>query len=94
MKSQSNEKVNANRGSGISGTLNYVRHHWQLYAIFLLPAMLLTIIFRYIPMGGILIAFTEYNPIRGILESEWVGFSHFRRFLSSPDFMTYLLNTL
>lgn len=45
-------------------------------------------------MGGILIALTEYNPIRGILGSEWVGFEHFTRFLSSPDFMEYLMNTL
>jgi putative aldouronate transport system permease protein len=45
-------------------------------------------------MGGIAIAFTEYNPIRGILGSEWVGFAHFQRFLSSPDFLRYLANTL
>ena len=75
-------------------TLVYIRQHWQLYVIFMLPAFLLTIIFRYIPMGGIAIAFTEYNPIRGILGSEWVGFEHFHRFLSSPDFMRYLVNTL
>ena len=70
-------------------TLVYIRQHWQLYVIFMLPAFLLTIIFRYIPMGGIAIAFTEYNPIRGIFGSEWVGFEHFHRFLSSPDFMRY-----
>ena len=75
-------------------TLVYMRQHWQLYLIFMLPALVLTIVFRYIPMGGVLIAFTEYNPIRGILGSEWVGFSHFSRFLSSPDFMQYLMNTL
>ena len=75
-------------------TLVYMRQHWQLYLIFMLPAFVLTIVFRYLPMGGILIAFTEYNPIRGILGSEWVGFDHFTRFLSSPDFMQYLLNTL
>ncbi|MCR5810795.1 MAG: sugar ABC transporter permease, partial [Lachnospiraceae bacterium] len=75
-------------------TLVYFRQHWQLYVIFMLPAFLLTIIFRYIPMGGIAIAFTEYNPIRGIFGSEWVGFEHFQRFLSSPDFMRYLVNTL
>ena len=75
-------------------TLVYMRQHWQLYLIFMLPALVLTIVFRYIPMGGVLIAFTEYNPIRGILGSEWVGFDHFTRFLSSPDFMQYLLNTL
>lgn len=75
-------------------TLVYMRQHWQLYLIFMLPAVVLTIVFRYLPMGGILIAFTEYNPIRGILGSEWVGFDHFTRFLSSPDFMQYLSNTL
>lgn len=75
-------------------TLVYMRQHWQLYLIFMLPALVLTIVFRYIPMGGVLIAFTEYNPIRGILGSEWGGFSHFSRFLSSPDFMQYLMNTL
>ncbi|MBR0063127.1 MAG: sugar ABC transporter permease [Oscillospiraceae bacterium] len=87
-----------NASGGKSSALHnfgvYVRQHWQLYVIFMLPAFALTIIFRYIPMGGILMAFTEYNPIRGILGSEWVGFDHFQRFLSSPDFMTYLMNTL
>ena len=41
-----------------------------------------------------MIAFQKYNPIKGILGSEWVGFKYFERFLSSPDFMTYLINTL
>ena len=80
--------------SKLHNTMVYIRQHWQLYVIFMLPAFLLTIIFRYIPMGGIAIAFTEYNPIRGIFGSEWVGFDHFHRFLSSPDFMRYLVNTL
>jgi putative aldouronate transport system permease protein len=81
-------------GSKWHNTLVYLRQHWQLYLIFMLPAFLLTIIFRYVPMGGIMIAFTEYNPIRGVFASEWVGFEHFQRFLSSPDFMRYLMNTL
>ena len=82
------------KGNRFHNTLVYVRQHWQLYVLFMLPAFLLTIIFRYIPMGGIAIAFTEYNPIRGILGSEWIGFENFQRFLSSPDFMRYLGNTL
>ena len=85
-------------GSGgkakMHNVLVYLRQHWQLYAIFMLPAFLLTVIFRYIPMGGIAIAFTEYNPIRGILGSELIGFDNFKRFLSSPDFLRYLANTL
>ena len=95
MKKASVPAVAGNGGSSkMHNTKVYIRQHWQLYLIFMLPAFLLTIIFRYIPMGGIMIAFTEYNPIRGILGSEWVGFEHFQRFLSSPDFMKYLVNTL
>ena len=75
-------------------TMVYMRQHWQLYLLFLLPALLLTLIFKYIPMGGVLIAFMDYNPFRGLLGSEWVGFAHFRRFLTSPDFLKYLANTL
>lgn len=62
--------------------------------VFLMPALLLTIIFKYIPMGGVLIAFEDYNVIKGVFGSQWVGLDYFRRFLSSPDFMKYLLNTL
>ena len=82
------------RSRKLHNTLVYMRQHWQLYLIFMLPAFLLTIIFRYVPMSGILIAFTEYNPFKGVWGSEWVGWAHFERFLSSPDFMEYLLNTL
>ena len=81
-------------GKGLHNSLVYVRQHWQLYVFFMLPALALTIIFRYIPMGGILIAFEDYNAIKGFLGSPFVGFKHFQRFLSSPDFMTYLVNTL
>ena len=65
-----------------------------MYLFFTLPPLLLLIIFKYIPIGGILIAFEDYNPIAGILGSDWVGFKHFQRFLSSPDFMNLLINTL
>ena len=78
----------------LHNTLRYMRQHWQLYVVFLLPALLLTIIFRYLPMGGVLIAFQKYNPFRGIMGSQWVGFEHFARFLSSPNFQKYLVNTL
>ena len=86
--------VGKGKSTKAHNTLVYIRQHWQLYVLFMLPAFALTIIFRYIPMGGIAIAFTEYNPIRGILGSEWIGFENFQRFLSSPDFIRYLVNTL
>ena len=45
-------------------------------------------------MGGVLIAFEDYNVIDGVFGSKWVGLEYFRRFLASPDFMNYLVNTL
>ena len=81
-------------GEKLHNTVVYVTHHWQLYLLFLLPALILTLGFKYGPMGGVLIAFQKYNPFKGITGSEWVGFKHFERFLSSPDFLTYLANTL
>ena len=74
--------------------LFYVRKNWQLYVFFLMPALVFTIIFKYLPMGGILMAFEDYNVRLGLLGSEWVGLDYFKRFLSSPYFMSYLLNTL
>ena len=95
MGKASGNKAGENSGAAKkNSTWLYVRQHWQLYVLFMAPAFLLTLIFKYFPMGGILIAFQDYNPIRGILGSEWVGLEHFARFLSSPDFMNYLMNTL
>ena len=74
--------------------VSYVKRNWQLYVFFLMPALVLTIIFKYLPMGGLLIAFEDYNVIKGVFGSPWVGLEYFKRFLSSPDFMSYLLNTL
>ncbi|WP_291732295.1 ABC transporter permease subunit [Clostridium sp.] len=71
-----------------------MKKNYQLYLFFMLPPLLLLIIFKYIPIGGILMAFEDYSPIQGLLGSEWVGFKHFSRFISSPDFMNLLMNTL
>ena len=86
-----NAKAKDNR---LHNTLIYIKQHWQLYVFFLGPALILTIIFKYLPMGGILIAVQKYNPFKGILGSEWVGLKYFKQFLSSPDFLQYLANTL
>lgn len=74
--------------------LLYIKRNWHLYVIFLMPALVITVIFKYLPMGGLLMAFEDYNVRLGLLGSEWVGLDYFKRFLSSPDFMAYLLNTL
>ena len=92
----SKKQTAARNGSsgGVHNALLYLKQHWQLYVLFLGPALVLTLIFKYGPMGGILIAFQKYNPIKGILGSKWVGFKYFEQFLSSPDFLRYLANTL
>ena len=68
MASKSKTVSDGKRGGSNSrefhNSLVYVKQHWQLYVIFLLPALALTLIFKYIPMGGILIAFQDYNPFR------------------------------
>lgn len=91
------EGILLNRGkkkSKIYSSLKYIRKNYQLYIFFTLPPFLLLIIFKYIPMVGVLIAFEDYSAISGIFHSKWVGLKHFERFLASPDFMTLLVNTL
>lgn len=87
-------KNSSTKSAGYREKMSYVRTNWQLYVIFLLPAVLLTVIFKYVPMSGVLIAFKDYSAMKGVWGSDWVGFKYFERFLSSPDFMNYLLNTL
>lgn len=67
--------------------------NWQLYAMLLLP-VLLTIIYKYIPMYGIQIAFRDYKASRGMFGSEWVGLKWFVRFFSAPTCVRMLKNTI
>lgn len=71
----------------------YVFRNYTLY-LFLLPAVVLTVVFKYVPMYGSIIAFKDFSPLKGIMGSEWVGFEHFDRFLSSPNFYDIFMNTL
>lgn len=66
---------------------------WQLYLL-LLPSLLFVIIFAYVPMAGIQIAFKKYDMALGIWRSPWIGFYQFERFLSSYKFISILKNTL
>ena len=64
-----------------------------LYLMFV-PVLVIYILFMYIPMYGVIIAFKDFNPGLGILGSEWVGFQHFENFFSSYYFGRILRNTL
>ena len=74
--------------------LVYIKNNWQLYVFFALSAVLLTFIFKYLPMGGLAIAFEDYNNRLGIFGSDWIWFENFQRFLSSTEFPRLMINTL
>jgi ABC-type polysaccharide transport system permease subunit len=66
---------------------------WQLYLLILLPVTFV-IVFSYVPMGGILIAFKDYSIRRGIWGSSWAGLKYFKQLFTVPIFGTILKNTL
>ncbi|UVI28288.1 ABC transporter permease [Paenibacillus spongiae] len=70
-----------------------IRKQYQLY-LFLFPTILFFIVFHYIPMYGVTIAFKNFMASKGIMGSPWVGFEHFERFFSSYKFSTVMWNTL
>jgi putative aldouronate transport system permease protein len=74
----------------------FLRRMWFFRAIYLLmiPGLLYFIIFHYIPMWGIIIAFQDYQPVNGLLKSPWIGFENFRFFFNSPYFVRLIRNTL
>ena len=72
-----------------------IARNWGLYLL-LLPALTLLICFAYKPMYGVLIAFKEYKPIKGILGSAWADpwYKYFKKFFDSFQFKTTIRNTL
>lgn len=69
------------------------RRNWSLY-LFLLPAVVFALLFSYIPMLGILIAFQRYDPFRGLFGSSFVGWENFRFFFSGGEWLQVTVNTL
>lgn len=67
---------------------------YKAFYIMLIPGIIYFLIFKYGPMWGLVIAFQNYNPFKGILGSEFVGFEHFARFLQSPECWQLFRNTL
>ncbi|HAL74418.1 MAG TPA: sugar ABC transporter permease [Clostridiales bacterium] len=67
--------------------------NWKIYLI-ALPIIAYFIIFHYLPMFGIVMAFQDFSPIKGFLGSEWVGIDNFIKFFTGPSFLLILRNTL
>lgn len=70
-----------------------LRNDWQIYVL-LLPGVIYFIVFQYIPLYGIQIAFRDYKASMGILDSPWVGWSNFITFFQSYYCGRLILNTL
>lgn len=75
---------------GWIGTFHKVKYYYLL----LLPGILYFIIFKYIPMGGIITAFKDYKVSEGILQSDWVGLKWFTMLFQRSDFWQVLQNTI
>lgn len=71
--------------------LKKLKSQWQYHCL-LLPGVILTLIFSYIPLYGLVIAFKKYNPGLGFA-SPWVGLDHFRYIFSQPNFVRTIWNT-
>jgi len=71
---------------------NYLFKHWQLYVMLILP-MAYFIVFKYMPIYGVQIAFKDFNVFKGISASEWVGLEVFKEIFSQKSFYVALRNT-
>ena len=76
-----------------SGLLYDLKHN-KFLLLMLLPGILFFVVFAYLPMIGIVIAFQDFSAAKGILGSKFVGFENFRFFLGSPDSFRVTFNTL
>lgn len=79
--------------SGLQQFFVRVRKNWQLHLLIALP-ILYIIVFNYVPMYGLQIAFRDFKPRAGIWGSEWVGLKHFITFFKAYNFTQILSNTL
>lgn len=76
-----------------SDTIRYMRKNYDLYLL-LIPGFLFYIIFCYIPMFGVIVAFKDYNIFDGVLKSDWAGFKYFKQMTELPNFVSMVRNTL
>ncbi|XEC94078.1 ABC transporter permease [Paenibacillus tarimensis] len=72
---------------------DYLKRAFPFY-LMIFPGLLVFLVFRYVPMFGVFIAFKKYSPFRGVWESEWIGLKNFVRLFTEQDFLLLLKNTL
>ena len=76
-----------------SSIISEIKKH-RFALILLLPGLVLLIMFSYVPIYGLLLAFKDFNFMKGIWGSDWAGFSNFAMFLSRRDYWNVFRNTL
>lgn len=81
------------RNGRVASFLLEIRKNRMLYLL-TLPGILLIFVFAYLPMAGIVIAFQDFNPVKGITGSEFVGLKNFRFFVESGETLRIIANTL
>lgn len=85
--------TNTKKKSFASRLKKDLRKNW-IYYVMILPVVIYFLIFCYVPMYGVTLAFKDYKIKAGILGSPWVGLEHFERFFRSYNFKMLLTNTL
>lgn len=98
------EMITSSHGTGIAGVgikkpnrfrllLGKYLYHRYLFILFI-PTIVLFVVFNYIPMYGVTIAFKDYKFIKGILGSPWIGFENFNLMFSGMSFLSVFRNTV
>ncbi len=87
------EVINNNQNKPMSRKQRQFRYTLTL-SLMALPGLISLIIFNYLPMGGLVIAFKNYVPRKGIFGSDWVGFENFKFFFTSQDAVRTIRNTV
>lgn len=98
-------KENVTRGAASNIALNYKHPSWmsrtwkqlkksKYLQLLALPGLIYYVIFHYIPMYGVIIAFKDFNMRKGIINSPWVGLQHFENFVNHPYFFRLIKNTI
>lgn len=80
-------------GTRPSALARHMQRYWQYY-LMVLPGVVFFVLFKYLPLGGCVIAFQDYSIARGISGSSWVGLKHFSALFQSSDFARVFVNTL
>ncbi|MEE1619667.1 ABC transporter permease [Brachybacterium sp. J153] len=72
---------------------DHLRRYWQLW-LMVLPAIGFIVLFAYVPMYGIQLAFREFDVTKGLTGGEWVGLKYFTQFFNNPQFGQIMVNTI